>query len=280
MMTGKTVLMRIPVTRRPATKAVPTYPVAEVTGENEESNSKESINEDIDAWTASRPTKPNPTTAATTLKLNSKKTNTDLAQEEDQTEKKPPDDTSKNEEATKNKAEWEDCLSDKPADGAPTNNGGTIVTTKEEDEPIDDNDTERKDVISREPDYDPPTADGDAATTIGELDKPSDEPPTITENSESKEPPTRSHIIDVGDADTSEEEMDEPNVEPAKITPMHEEEVPEVTTDAEETTEEDAQWKEDKSLTTGSSSVHEATVVVNEEWFEVDDALSVPPRAS
>jgi hypothetical protein len=55
---------------------VPTYPVAEVTGEKEESNSKESINEDIDAWTASRPTEPNPTTAATTLKLNSKKTST------------------------------------------------------------------------------------------------------------------------------------------------------------------------------------------------------------
>jgi hypothetical protein len=108
---------------RPATKAAPTYPVAEVTGEKEESNSKESINEDIDVWTASRPTKPNPTTAATTLKLNSKKTstrpgtrgptqdlvrdktstkswhkktNTDLAQEKDQTEKKPPDDTFKN----------------------------------------------------------------------------------------------------------------------------------------------------------------------------------------
>jgi hypothetical protein len=61
---------------RPATKAAPTCPVAEVTGENKESNSKESINTDIDAWTASRPTKPNPTTAATTLKVNSKKSST------------------------------------------------------------------------------------------------------------------------------------------------------------------------------------------------------------
>jgi hypothetical protein len=49
---------------------------AEVTEETEESNSNETINEDIDAWTASRPTKPNPTTAATKLKLNSKKTST------------------------------------------------------------------------------------------------------------------------------------------------------------------------------------------------------------
>jgi hypothetical protein len=130
---------------RPATKTAPTYLVAKVTEEEEESNSEESYTDDIDVWTASRPTKPNPTTAATTLKLNSKttstrpgtreptqdpvrdktsnkswhkKTNTDLAQEEDQTEKKPPDDTIENEEATENKAEWKDCLSDKPADRA------------------------------------------------------------------------------------------------------------------------------------------------------------------
>jgi hypothetical protein len=48
------------------------------------------------------------------------------------------------------------------------------------------------------------------------------------------------------------EATDDPNDEPAKITPMHEEEVPEVTTDAEETIEDYVQWKEDKSLTTGS----------------------------
>jgi hypothetical protein len=183
---------------------------AEVTEETEESNSKETINKDIDAWTASGPTKPNLTTAATKLKLNSnstkgptqdllqdktsakswhRKTNTDLAQEEDQTEV------------------------DKPND----------------DKEADENDNVRKDVIFGEPDHDSPTADEGAVTiTIGEFDKPSDEPLTIT----------RSHIIDVGDADTSEEEIDELDNEPAQITTMP------------------------------------------EEWFEVDDALSVPPRAS
>jgi hypothetical protein len=185
---------------------------AEVTEETKESNSKETINEDIDAWTALRPTKPNLTTAATKLKLNSnstrgptqdllqdktsakswhKKTNTDLAQEEDQTEM------------------------DKPND----------------DKEADENDNVRKDVISGEPDHDYPTADEGAVTnTIGEFDKPSNEPLTIT----------RSHIIDVGDTDTdtSDEEIDERDTEPAQITTMP------------------------------------------EEWFEVDDALSVPPRAS
>ena len=181
--------------------------------ETEESNPKETVNEDIDAWTASRPTKPNLTTAATKLKLNSnstrgptqdllqdktstkswhKKTNTDLAQEEDQTEVDKPND---DKEAT-------------------------------------ENDTARKDVISGDPDHDSPTADEGAATTnIGEVDIPSDELLTIT--SEFKKPPTRPHIIDVGDTDTSEEECDEPDNEPAQVTTMP------------------------------------------EEWFEVDDALSV-----
>jgi hypothetical protein len=215
--------MRIPVIRKKGLllRQRQHTPLAKVTVEKEESNSKESNTDDIDVWTASRPTKPNTTTAATTLKLTSKttstrpgtreptqdpvqdktsnkswhkKTNTVLTQEEDLTEKKPPDDTIENEEATKNKAEWKDCLSDKPVDGSPTNNGGAVVTTEEViDEPNDDkeaneNDAEWKDVTSREPDHDPPTADGDAATTIGELDKPSDESPTITDNSESKEP--------------------------------------------------------------------------------------------
>jgi hypothetical protein len=171
-----------------------------------ESNSKETINEDIDVWTASRPTKPNLATAATKLKLNSKKTstkswhkktNTDLAQEEDQTEIDEPND----------------------------------------DKEANENDTARKDMKSGEPDHNSPTADeGAITTTIGEFDKPSDEPLTIT--SEFKEPPTRSHIIDVGDSDTSEEEIDKPDNEPAQITSMP------------------------------------------VEWFEVDDALSVPPRAS
>jgi hypothetical protein len=111
-----------------------------VTEETEESNSKETINEDIDAWTASKPTTPNHSTAATKLKLNSKKTstkswhkktNTDLAQEKDQTEV---------------------------------------------DEPDDDKEANENDTVN----HDSPTADGGAVTTtIGEFDKPSDEPLTI-----------------------------------------------------------------------------------------------------
>jgi hypothetical protein len=135
---------------------------AEVTVETEESNSKKPINGDIDVWTALRPTKPNLTAAATKLKLNSnstrgptqdlrqdktsakswhKKTNTDLTQEEDQTEIDKPND---DKEADKNDNVW-------------------------------------KDVISGEPDHDSPTADEGAVTnTVGEFDKSSDELLTIT----------------------------------------------------------------------------------------------------
>ena len=238
---------------KPAAEAAPTQQ-HEVTDKNGESSSEDHITEDIDVWKASKPTKPNPTAATTTPKLNSKKTSTepgtrrptprlgirepaqdlaqdnrhktwhkktstDLAQEADQTEKKPPDKATEDEEDDENKAEWKDCQSDKPAAKSPTNDGGDVNTTKEE--------------------------------------------------------------------------IDGPNNEPAKMTPMHEEEVPDVTTDAEETIVDDTEWKDDKSLTadgnaastigefnsTGCSSVNEATVVVKEECFEVDDALSLPARA-
>jgi hypothetical protein len=145
---------------------------AEVTEETEERNSKETTNDDIDAWTASRPTKPNLSTAATKLKLNSnstrgptqdllqdktstkswhKKTNTDLAQEEDQTEIDEPND----------------------------------------DKEANENDTVWKDVTSGEPDHASPPADERAiTTTTGEFDRPFNEPLTITR--EFKEPPTKS----------------------------------------------------------------------------------------
>jgi hypothetical protein len=164
---------------------------AEMTESTGEINSKE-------VWTASRPTNPNRSTAATELKLNSNstrgptqellhdktstkswhKTNIDLAQDKDQTEIDKPD-------------------HDKEATGT---------------------DTVQKDVNSGEPDHDSPEADERAfTTTIGEVDKPSDEPLTIT--SEFKKPPTRPHIFDVGDDDTSEEEeTDEPDYEPLTIT--------------------------------------------------------------
>jgi hypothetical protein len=101
-------------------------------------------------------------TAATKLKLNSnstrgptqnllqdktstkswyKKTNTDLEQDEDQTEIDEPND----------------------------------------DKEANENDTVWKDVISREPDHaSPPADEGAVTTTIGEFDKPFDEPLTIT----------------------------------------------------------------------------------------------------
>jgi hypothetical protein len=126
---------------------------AEVTEETEESNSKGTINEDIDAWTASRPTKPNLTTAARKLKLNSKKastrpdtrrptqdliqdktstkswhkkTNTDLAQEEDQTEIDEPND---DKEANENDTVWKDVISGEPDHASPAADGGAVTTT-------------------------------------------------------------------------------------------------------------------------------------------------------
>jgi hypothetical protein len=59
---------------KPAAKATPAYPVAEVTDEREENSSEDHIAVDNDAWKVLRPTKPNPTPAATTQKLNRKKT--------------------------------------------------------------------------------------------------------------------------------------------------------------------------------------------------------------
>jgi hypothetical protein len=186
---------------KPAAEAAPTQQ-HEVTDKNGESSSEDHITEDIDVWKASKPTKPNPTAATTTPKLNSKKTSTkpgtrrptprlgirkpaqdltqdnrhktwhkktstDLAQEADQTDKKPSNKANEDEEDDENKAEWKDRQSDKPAAKSPTNDGG--------------------------------------------------------------------------DVNTSEEEIDEPNDEPAKMTPMHEEEVPDVTTDAEETIVDDTE---------------------------------------
>ena len=106
-----------------------------------------------EVWTASRPTNPNRSTAATELKLNSNstrgatqdllqdKTNTDLAQDKNQTEIDKPD-------------------HDKEATGT---------------------DTVRKDVTPGDPDHDSPETDeGVVTTTIGEVDKPPNEQLTIT----------------------------------------------------------------------------------------------------
>ena len=62
-------------------------------------------------------------------------------------------------------------------------------------------------------------------------------------------PAAKSPTNDGEDVNNSEEEIDKPDDEPAKMTPIHEEEVPDVTTDAEETIEDDTEWKDDKSLT-------------------------------
>jgi hypothetical protein len=124
---------------KPAAEAAPAYPVDEVTNKNGESSSEDHIIEDIDVWKALKPTKPNPTTATTKPKLHSNETSTDLAQEANQTEKKPPDKAIEDEEDNENKAEWKDRQSDKPAATSPTNDGGDVNTTEEEiDEPNDD----------------------------------------------------------------------------------------------------------------------------------------------
>jgi hypothetical protein len=59
---------------KPAANASPANPVAMVTDEREENRSEDHIAVDNDAWRFLKPTKPNPTRAATTQKLNSKKT--------------------------------------------------------------------------------------------------------------------------------------------------------------------------------------------------------------
>jgi hypothetical protein len=137
---------------KPAAEAAPTYPGDEVT----DSSSEDHITEGVNVWKALKPTKPNPTTATTTPKLNSKetstrpgtreptqdlaqdnqhktwhkKTSTDLAQEADETHKKPPDKANEDEEDDENKAEWKDRQSDKPAAESPTNDGGDVNTTE------------------------------------------------------------------------------------------------------------------------------------------------------
>jgi hypothetical protein len=113
-----------------------------------------------------------------------------LAQDANQTEKKPPDKAI--EEAAENKTGWKDCQSNKPADKFPTNDGGDVNTTEEEintewkereyDEPAkttptyeetgtnvtNENEAEWQDTTSGKPADESPTADGNAATTRGE----------------------------------------------------------------------------------------------------------------
>jgi hypothetical protein len=137
----------------------------------------------------------------------------------------------------------------------------TEIDEPDNDKKATGTDTVRKDVTSDEPVHDSPKA---VATNIGEVDKPSNELLTII--SEFKKQPTRPHIIDVEDNDTSEEETDEP---PTIMSEFKKPPARPHMIDVKDADTSEEEPDEPAQITT-----------MPDEWFEVDDDLSVPPRAS